>query len=121
MKKVLFSVLALGAMTGAALAEPQRMDEGQMAGVAAGQVAVSNDIAQTATSAAVGLTGSAMSQAYNTSNQTNNVGVSEKTFDIVLPPFSNGNGGNGTAASGSSGLDLGGLDLGGLDMNGAVP
>lgn len=116
MKKVLFSVLALGAMTGAALAEPQKMDEVQMAGVAAGQVDTSNDVTQTATSAAVAILGSAMSQAYNTSNQTNNVGVSEETLDIVLPPFPNGNGGNGgdgMATSGSFDLGLGGLDLSG--------
>jgi hypothetical protein len=95
MRKILFSMLALGAMTGAALAEPQKMSEAQLEGVAGGvsssSVSQNNWLFQSAF--ALALSGGevpAMATAGNTAGQTNNGGSSATSTvlpQITLPPM----------------------------------
>jgi hypothetical protein len=99
MRKILFSMLALGAMTGAALAEPQKMNEAQLEGTAGGQdvsVGQTNWLNQGAFALALGGGQVPLSaEARNEAQQSNSSQVDVSTT-TGFPGGGNGNGGGMT-------------------------
>jgi hypothetical protein len=120
MKKILFSMLALGAMTGAALAEPQKMNEGQLEGVAGGQdVSVNQTNWLNHAAFALALGGGQVPVSAEAKNEATQTNTSAVDISSTVPGFPNG--GNGT--NGSGGLPVTvppiSIDLPDLGMGGA--
>ncbi len=116
MKKILFSVLALGAMTGVALAEPQKMSEAQLEGIAGGQGVSVNETNWTNQNAfALALGGGGIPVTATAANQNTSTNSAEGSVtSTLLPSMPNGNNSTGTAVPPPVNVDLPDIDLGSM-------
>ena len=116
MRKILFSVLALGAMTGVALAEPQKMGEAQLESVAGGQDVSSSQTNWAYQSAfALALGGGGIPVNAAAANQSTQSNTNEGRVDSFLPSMPNGtNNGTSTAGPPPVNIDVPDIDLGGM-------